>query len=95
MEYSREEIVRSLSVISNRRELFNYYCALHHPARLDVVYERVLTDPGREIKRMASFLGYEDFDAGTVDLSAIVIKQQRNQENERLKQMFIEEFYMS
>ena len=95
VEYSREEILRSLLVISNRTGLLNYYCSIHGLPRLEVVYESLLAEPAAEISRLARFLGMPDLDPGSVDMDAIGIQQQRNEENERLRAAFISDFYMS
>jgi len=95
VEYSREEILRSLLVISNRTGLLNYYCSIHGLSRLEVVYESLLAAPRAEISRLAGFLGMSGFDPADVDMGAIGIQQQRNEENERLKAAFISDFYMS
>jgi LPS sulfotransferase NodH len=94
VEYSREEILRSLLVISNRTGLLNYYCSIHGLSRLEVVYESLLAEPRAEISRLAGFLGMSGFDPANVDMGAIGIQQQRNEENERLKAAFISDFYM-
>lgn len=94
VEYSREEILRSLLVISNRSGLLNYYCAIHGLTRLEVVYESLLAEPRAEMGRLAAFLGMPDFDPAGVDMGAIGIQQQRNAENERLRAAFISDFYM-
>jgi LPS sulfotransferase NodH len=93
--YAREEILKSLFAISNRTGLLNYYCAIHGLPRLEVVYETLLAQPRAEISRLAGYLGMRDFDPAAVDMGAIGIQQQRNEENERLRAAFINEFYMS
>ncbi|MDO8862041.1 Stf0 family sulfotransferase [Haliea sp. E1-2-M8] len=90
--YSRREMLKCLRGISRSQELCNYYSSIHQPPRLDVVYERVLEDPYRELQRMANFLGIAGFRAKRVKLDAVVIQQQRDQENERLSNIFKEEF---
>ncbi|MEX0827408.1 MAG: Stf0 family sulfotransferase, partial [Haliea sp.] len=90
--YSRREILKCLRGISRSQELCNYYCSIHQPLRLDVVYERTLEDPYREMKRMADFLSISGFFAKRVKLDAVVIQQQRDEENERLSKKFKEEF---
>ena len=57
-------------------------------------YETVLAEPAGEIARMVDFLGLENFDPARVDLGAIAIKQQRDEESQKMKQRFIDEFYM-
>ena len=94
VSYSRKKILLCLQAISHAREQLNYYCALHHPARIDVSYEELLANPIGEMERLARFLEMEEFEAGQVDLGSVGIKQQRNEESESLKRAFMEEFYM-
>lgn len=92
VSYSRREMLRCLRGISSSYELCNYYCSIHQPPRLDVVYERILEDPYRELQRMTNFIGIAGFRAKRVKLDAVVIQQQRDEENERLSRKFKEEF---
>lgn len=90
--YSRKELLKYLRGISRSQELFDYYCSLHQPQRLDVVYEQVLEDPCREMARMADFLGMTEFAPESINLDAVRIQQQRDEDNERLCRLFREEF---
>ena len=92
--YSREEILKSLLTISSNRGLLDYYCSIHGPRRLEVVYEALLENPAAEMRRVADFLDLNDFESARVDLDAIGIQQQRDAENEALKRTFAREFCM-
>ena len=92
VEYSREGLVQALQTIGVTHYLFDYYCDLHCPPRLEVEYERLLQDPQREMSRVAAFLGYERAEPGRADLDAVHIRQQRDDLNVRLGERFRAEF---
>lgn len=92
VSYSRDKLLRSLLGISNARALVDYYCALHGVARMDLLYENLLQSPLTQLERIALFLQMDKFDSQKIVLSAVGIKQQRNEENECLRRDFAAEF---
>ena len=90
--YSREGLVQALQTIAVTHYLFDYYCDLHCPPRLEVEYESLLQDPQHEMSRVAGFLGYQGAESARADLDAVQIRQQRNELNARLGERFRTEF---
>ena len=93
IRYSRIEILRCLHAIHDGQHLFTYYADMHSLPSLDVDYEDVLENPGREVNRIAVFLDAPELAEVPVDLAAIDIKQQRNEDNVRLLALFKQDFF--
>ena len=93
IRYSRNEILRCLHAIHDGQRLFTYYADMHSLPSLDVDYEDVLENPDREINRIAVFLDAPELAEVPVDLAAIDIKQQRNEDNVRLLALFKQDFF--
>jgi len=92
--FCRNDLLRCLHLfIHSGQELTNYYTAMHNIPSITVEYENTLANPDREIQRLASFMECLQVTDTPVDLGAVNIKQQRNEENERLLQLFKEEFF--
>ncbi|MBT4522022.1 MAG: hypothetical protein HOC23_18640 [Halieaceae bacterium] len=91
--YSRDDILRCLYTIHDGQQLVDYYTDIHNTPTISVDYEDTLADPGREISRLASFLGSPELADVSIDLEAVNIKQQRNEDNERLLNCFRQEFF--
>lgn len=93
IRYSRNEILRCLHAIHDGQHLFTYYADMHSLPSLDVDYEDVLENPDREVNRIAVFLDAPELAEVPVDLAAIDIKQQRNEDNVRLLALFKQDFF--
>lgn len=90
--YSREGVLSCLRSIHEDQQLFEYYVDIHTVPAINVDYEETLSQPDRELSRIADFLGYT-LDADTrVDTGAIGISRQSDEENRRLIAQFKREF---
>ncbi len=93
ISYCRNEILQCLHSINHGQQLINYYADIHNSPRIKVNYENTLSDPEREIRRLANFLDTPELSGVSVDLEAINIRQQRNEDNIRLLKLFQQDFY--
>lgn len=93
ISYCRNEILQCLHSINQGQQLISYYADIHNLPRISVTYENTLSDPEREIRRLADFLDTPEVARRTVDLEAINIRQQRNEDNIRLLKLFQQDFY--
>lgn len=93
ISYCRNEILRCLHSINHGQQLIRYYADIHNLPRISVHYENTLSDPNRETSRLANFLNTPELAQVSVDLETIGIKQQRNEDNIRLLQLFQQDFY--
>ncbi len=91
--YCRDDILRCLHSIHNGQQLTNYYTDIHNLPSISVDYENTLANPDREMKRLAGFMDCPQLGEVPVDLEAVNIKQQRNEDNERLLKLFKQDFF--
>lgn len=93
ISYCRNEILQCLYSINHGQQLISYYADIHNLPRISVNYEDTLSDPEREIRRLANFLDTPELARVSTDLEAINIRQQRNEDNIRLLKLFQQDFY--
>jgi len=91
--YHRNDILQCLHSIHHGQQLANYYADLHNLPHISVDYENTLTDPDGEIKRLGRFLDAPEITDTPVDLGAVDIRQQRNEDNVRLLELFKQDFF--
>lgn len=92
LEYSRDDLVRSLHNLTMNQFLFDYYLNLHALPVIQVEYEQVLEQPRDEVERIITFLNYPGADPNLVDIERVGIRQQRSAVNDRLIAQFRQEF---
>ena len=93
ISYNRNDILRCLHSIHTGQQLIQYYADMHDIPSISINYEDTLKDPSHEISRLASFLDAPHTANVAVDLDAVNISQQRNEDNLRLLESFKKEFF--